>query len=166
MGAGMMLKSTVLAAGFILLAGGAAQAGCGKAFAGRWVYEGSGYGQFTVVEFMYGERANGEPFGSFESETGTSRSAGGTVYNLISWLQWDTDLIKNMRIKSLGGGKCQVSLRKAKVKEWNLGGRYDNSSDNNTGILTVSGKRLKWCWTGPGNKVLGQCNTYRPEYRY
>lgn len=160
-----MLKSAILAAGFIVLAGGTAQAGCGNAFKGMWVYEGSGYGQYTRVEFNYNERANGEPFGWFESETGTSRSAGGTVYNLISWLQWHTESHKNMRIKSLGGGKCQVSLRKAKVKEWNLGGRYDNSSDNNTGILTVSGNRLKWCWTGPGNKVLGQCNTYRLDYR-
>jgi len=161
-----MLKSTMLAACITLLAGGAAQAGCGKAFAGMWVYEGSGYGQYTRVEFSYNERANGEAYGAFESETGTSRSAGGTVYNIIGWLQWDTDLAKNMRIKALGSGKCQVTLQKARVIEWNIGDRYDNSSDNNTGVLTVSGNRLTWCWTGPGDKVLGQCNTYRLDYRW
>ena len=156
-----MLKSTALAACITLLAGGAAQAGCGKAFKGHWVFEASGYGQYNRTEFHYVDTKQGA--GWVESETGTGRTAAGSILGKISWLHWYS-ADGNLKFKNLGKGKCQITLLKPEVRAWNLGGRYDNSASNNTGIVTVSGNRLKWCWTGKGQKVLGQCNTYRREY--
>lgn len=78
----------------------------------------------------------------------------------IQHLVWD-NRYRNMSVKALKGGKCQVTLRRPRVEVNNHGGRYDNSSGTNVGVLTVSGRTLKWCWTNGRNKVMGNCNTYR-----